>query len=269
MAIRRPSGGILLQTKAFYPAGTFRLPTGGIKEGEDVEHALLREVHEESNLDVEIERLVAVIDHSAIEGKSPFRSYMFLLREVGGTLKVNDPDEQISGWDERDVAGLERAAAATPWPRGHLAAMGPVSRGGTRRPRRRHPLSARRSGRICFVAQSLAVRCDRRSRARSRSLSGFRIRARVDLLAGFGVDQLPKLDVAGSTPVARSSRRAPIRWGFHASEHRARCSSTRVPARFPFSRVPTPSSKPETTQHRVPHPAEKNWPGRSERPTAW
>ncbi len=112
MAIRRPSGGFLLQTKAFYPAGTFRLPTGGIKDGEDVEHALLREVHEESNLDVELERLVAVIDHSALEGKTPFRSYMFLLRETGGTLKVNDPDEQISGWDERDIAGLERAARA-------------------------------------------------------------------------------------------------------------------------------------------------------------
>ena len=111
MAIRRPSGGILLQAKSFYPAGTFRLPTGGIKEGEDVEHALLREVHEESNLDVEIERLVAVIDHSALDARSPFRSYMFLLREVGGTLKVNDPDEQISGWDERDAVGLELAAA--------------------------------------------------------------------------------------------------------------------------------------------------------------
>ncbi len=110
MAIRRPTGGILLQTKAFYPAGTFRLPTGGIKEGEDVEHALLREVHEESNLDVEIERLVAVIDHAVLGGKTPFRSYMFLLRETGGTLKVNDPDEQISGWDERDVVGLARAA---------------------------------------------------------------------------------------------------------------------------------------------------------------
>jgi ADP-ribose pyrophosphatase YjhB (NUDIX family) len=110
MAIRRPSGGILLQTKAFYPPGTFRLPTGGIKDGEDVEHALLREVHEESNLDVEIERLVAVIDHSALEAKSSFRSYMFLLREVGGTLKVNDPDEKISGWDERDAGGLARAA---------------------------------------------------------------------------------------------------------------------------------------------------------------
>ena len=110
MAIRRPSGGILLQTKAFYPPGTFRLPTGGIKEGEDVEHALLREVHEESNLDVEIERLVAVIDHTALEGGAPFRSYMFLLCETGGTLEVNDPDEQISGWDECDVAGLEDAA---------------------------------------------------------------------------------------------------------------------------------------------------------------
>ncbi len=111
MAIRRPSGGILLQTKEFYPAGTFRLPTGGIKEGEDVEHALLREVHEESNLDVEIERLVAVIDHSVVGGRTPFRSYLFLLRETGGTLKVNDPDERISGWDERDRAGLESAAA--------------------------------------------------------------------------------------------------------------------------------------------------------------
>jgi ADP-ribose pyrophosphatase YjhB (NUDIX family) len=110
MAIRRPSGGILLQTKAFYPAGCFRLPTGGIKDGEDVEHALLREVHEESNLDVEIERLVAVIDHSVADGKAPFRSYMFLLRETGGTLKVNDPEEKISGWDERDAAGLQRAA---------------------------------------------------------------------------------------------------------------------------------------------------------------
>lgn len=110
MAIRRPSGGILLQTKAFYPAGCFRLPTGGIKDGEDVEHALLREVHEESNLAVEIERLVAVIDHSVADGKAPFRSFMFLLRETGGTLKVNDPEEKISGWEERDVVGLERAA---------------------------------------------------------------------------------------------------------------------------------------------------------------
>ncbi len=111
MAIRRPSGGILLQTKSFYPPGTFRLPTGGIKKGEDVEHALLREVHEESNLTVEIERAVAVIEYTAPEGRPAFRTYLFLLREIGGELRVNDPDEQISGWDERDLPGLRRAIA--------------------------------------------------------------------------------------------------------------------------------------------------------------
>jgi len=109
MAIRRPSGGILLQTKAFYPPATFRLPSGGIKEGEDVEHALLREVHEETNLGVEIERVVAVLDYTAPDGRAVFRSYLFLLHETGGVLKVNDPHEQISGWEERDIDGLRRA----------------------------------------------------------------------------------------------------------------------------------------------------------------
>jgi len=109
MAIRRQSGRILLQTKAFYPPRTFRLPTGGIKEGEDVEHALLREVHEETNLSVEVERPVAVIEHTASDGRAAFRSYLFLVRETGGELRVNDPRERISGWEDRDVAGLERA----------------------------------------------------------------------------------------------------------------------------------------------------------------
>ena len=111
MAIRRPSGRILLQTKSFYPPGTFRLPTGGVKKGEDIEHALLREVHEETNLAVEIERAVAVIEYTAPEGRPAFRTYLFLLRDLGGELRVNDPDEKISGWDERDVEGLRRASA--------------------------------------------------------------------------------------------------------------------------------------------------------------
>ncbi|MBI3770842.1 MAG: NUDIX hydrolase [Deltaproteobacteria bacterium] len=111
MAIQRPSGGILLQTKAFYPPATFRLPTGGIKDGEDVEHALLREVYEESNLSVDVDRVVAVVEYTGSDGRAVFRSYLFLVRETGGELKVNDPDEQISGWEERDLAGLRAAGA--------------------------------------------------------------------------------------------------------------------------------------------------------------
>lgn len=110
MAIRRPNGAFLLQTKAFYPPGTFRLPTGGIKQGEDVEHALLREVHEETNLTVEIESATAVLEYTTTEGVAVFRTYLFLLRELAGELAVNDPDEQISGWLEADATGLKDAA---------------------------------------------------------------------------------------------------------------------------------------------------------------
>ena len=129
MAIRRPDDTILLQTKEFYPDGTYRLPTGGIKEGEDVEHALLREVHEESNLDVEVEQLVAAIEYLSPDGRANFRTYLFLLRELGGELKVNDPKERISGWEQRDVPGLRRAieelrAVDQGWQRwGHFRAL--------------------------------------------------------------------------------------------------------------------------------------------------
>jgi hypothetical protein len=49
--------------------------------------------------------------HITAEGRIGFRSYLFLVRETAGELKVNDPDEQISGWDERDIEGLRAASA--------------------------------------------------------------------------------------------------------------------------------------------------------------
>ncbi len=124
MAIRRPSGGILLQTKAFYPAGTYRLPTGGIKDGEDVEHALLREVHEESNLDVEIERLVAVIDHSVArrQGALP------LLHVLAPRDRRHAQGERSRRADQRLGRARRRGARARgarpPQPRRDVAAVG-------------------------------------------------------------------------------------------------------------------------------------------------
>ncbi len=47
-----PRNGLLLHTKADYPAGCFRLPTGGVKPGEDVVGSLEREVFEETSLDL-------------------------------------------------------------------------------------------------------------------------------------------------------------------------------------------------------------------------
>jgi len=42
MAVRRPSGKLLLAIKTFYPRGAYRLPTGGIHHGESIHDALLR-----------------------------------------------------------------------------------------------------------------------------------------------------------------------------------------------------------------------------------
>jgi ADP-ribose pyrophosphatase YjhB (NUDIX family) len=110
MAIRRPSGLILLQTKEHYPEDTFRLPTGGIKRGEAIEHALLRETDEETSLAVEVIRFVSVITYRTPRGNRAFSSYLFLLDERGGALRTTDPTEGISGWIEADRARLDHAA---------------------------------------------------------------------------------------------------------------------------------------------------------------
>jgi ADP-ribose pyrophosphatase YjhB (NUDIX family) len=110
MAIRRRNGLFLLQTKENYPASTFRLPTGGIKRGEAIEHALLRETDEETGLSVEVSRFVAEIRYRTPDQGQAFATYLFILEEQGGVLQTTDPTERISGWLEADAARLNAAA---------------------------------------------------------------------------------------------------------------------------------------------------------------
>jgi ADP-ribose pyrophosphatase YjhB (NUDIX family) len=129
MAIRRRSGRFLLQTKQNYPEQTFRLPTGGIKRGEAIEHALLRETQEETNLKVEISRFVATIHYRSPLGSRVFATFLFILEDLGGTLRPNDPVEGITGWREADRTDLDDAAQRlracpggwAPW--GHFRAL--------------------------------------------------------------------------------------------------------------------------------------------------
>jgi len=100
MAILRRSGGFLLQTKRNYPNAVMRLPSGGIKAGEDIEHALMREIWEETNLDVHVERFLAVLGYHDDRDHTPFLTYLFFLREISGDLRTNDPTEKITDWVE-------------------------------------------------------------------------------------------------------------------------------------------------------------------------
>lgn len=100
MAIQRLNGRLLLQTKQNYPGSVMRLPSGGIHRGEKVDDALLREIWEETNLTVEVQRYVARIGYKCGQSRSRFFTNLFLVREVSGVLQSNDPDEKISDWRE-------------------------------------------------------------------------------------------------------------------------------------------------------------------------
>lgn len=120
--LRRTSGKYLVHTKAFYPPGTYRLLSGGIKPGEDLLAAVRRETFEETNLPVRIERFLGILRYRFIflERSVPFSSYIFAVAEEYSTeqdgeqaqpsLQSNDPDEAIT--DYREVTLPEIAALA-------------------------------------------------------------------------------------------------------------------------------------------------------------
>lgn len=123
MVVRRPNGRLITAIKTFYPPGAFRLLTGGVGHGELIEAALLREVAEETSLEVVVRRFltvieyqldspvvpgppsVAPIDEPQTTGQYYFATFAFLLDEVGGTLESHDPAERIGAF--REVAPNE------------------------------------------------------------------------------------------------------------------------------------------------------------------
>src|SRR5262249_35394158 len=143
MVLRRPNGKLITAVKTYYPDGAFRLLTGGVGHGESIGVALLREVAEETGLDVVVRRFLAVVEYSLTLGqadketnrqgerekgrrlnsftpspprplapsRSPsFATFAFLLDEIGGTLHARDESEQIGAFRELEVAELPAQA---------------------------------------------------------------------------------------------------------------------------------------------------------------
>ena len=111
MAIMRRNGCFLLQTKRSYPDSVMRLPSGGIKASEDIEHALLREIWEETNLNVSVDRYIARLAYEDGNKRSRFRTHLFLVREIDGEFRTNDPSERITDWCEAPPVKLLDHAA--------------------------------------------------------------------------------------------------------------------------------------------------------------
>jgi len=102
MVVRRKNGRLLTMTKAYYPQNAYRLPTGGINNGEGVLHALLRETQEETGLDVVVTRFLVGVSYSLKNTPEQpiFYTFAFLLDEQDGTLGAIDESEQVEDFRE-------------------------------------------------------------------------------------------------------------------------------------------------------------------------
>jgi len=76
--------------------GYYALPGGIVEYGETVEEAVLREVKEETGLDVKIHKLVGVYSDPNRDPRGHFVSICFITLPVGGELKA--------GSDAKDIA---------------------------------------------------------------------------------------------------------------------------------------------------------------------
>lgn len=120
--VARPQTGLLLHIKSIYPQGAYRLPTGGIRQGEAVVQTLAREIAEETGLqvgaaahEVLVRDLLGVLSyemaHRSLGVSHAFATYHFLVElPAGATLMPQDASERIAGW--RWVPPTELGAVA-------------------------------------------------------------------------------------------------------------------------------------------------------------
>lgn len=105
----RPSGKVIAVTCDEYPEGVFRIPTGGIGKNEDIVDAVFRETKEELGLETEIVSFAGVLKIRLEHGDDSvmFYSYIFIMRETGGSLLKDASDDEISEVKEVDLKELE------------------------------------------------------------------------------------------------------------------------------------------------------------------
>lgn len=106
-------GGVVLIRRGTDPyEGMWALPGGFVELGETVENAAAREAKEETNLDVELERLVGVYSEPDRDPRGHNVSVTFLARVIGGNpaaatdadeVEVLDPSEVELAFDHREI----------------------------------------------------------------------------------------------------------------------------------------------------------------------
>lgn len=104
--IQRADGAVLLVQRGRPPEqGHWGLPGGKVDWMETVEHAVIREVHEETGLRVAIERLLCVVDHFEPGLAQHWVAPVYLVRTLDAAPAVlQEPDVLLAlGWFQPDA----------------------------------------------------------------------------------------------------------------------------------------------------------------------
>jgi 8-oxo-dGTP pyrophosphatase MutT (NUDIX family) len=121
-----PAEGVLLHRKRFYPEEAYRLPTGGIHQGETVLETLVREIEEETSFQLDLrspqgdlglstagirvtlQAFLGTLEyemyHCTQQQIHRFATYHFLIAAPTDAVPIlMDPTEQLAGWDWRPL----------------------------------------------------------------------------------------------------------------------------------------------------------------------
>jgi len=103
-----PERGVALICRRSPPfAGCWALPGGFVEVGEECEAACVREVHEETGLDVTVAGLIGVCSRPDRDPRGHTVSVVYLCRASGGEIEGGD-DAAAAAWFA-DVTGLALA----------------------------------------------------------------------------------------------------------------------------------------------------------------
>jgi len=81
----------------------WEFPGGGVEFGETLMHAVVREIAEEYGFEIEVEKLLDVVDHIIPDERQHWISPVFICRMRGGTPHIREPRKCYEiGWFELD-----------------------------------------------------------------------------------------------------------------------------------------------------------------------
>ena len=100
---------VLIKRKNHPYKDYWAIPGGFVELGETIEHAVLREVKEETSLDVEIIKTLNIYSDPNRDPRGHIITVAFICKKIGGTLKANSDAKDIKIFNKDSIKKINLA----------------------------------------------------------------------------------------------------------------------------------------------------------------